>query len=170
VKRKDLAEWEREYGGTTAEGIAKRVINKYSPSIEELSRTVNRGRGAGKKMDGTTELVENMSIDVPNKIDGEDRPEVLLLQGSSSHLTRMPCSLLVNGVSDSCLDMPLSAGGAATCQVVSFPTPTLASDEPSNQQTDSQPLKSDTPLKPKKAGPGESLVHMRIATDINITK
>jgi hypothetical protein len=40
VKRKDLAEWEREYGGTTAEGIAKRVINKYSPSIEELSQPV----------------------------------------------------------------------------------------------------------------------------------
>jgi hypothetical protein len=51
VKRKDLAEWEREYGGTTAEGVAKRVINQYNPSGDELSRTVNRGRVAGKRIE-----------------------------------------------------------------------------------------------------------------------
>ena len=48
VKRKDLSEWEREYGGTTADGVARRVINKYRPSAEDLVRTVNRGRGAGR--------------------------------------------------------------------------------------------------------------------------
>ncbi len=63
MKRKDLAEWEREYGGTTAEGIAKRVIKQYSPSSDELSRTVNRGRGAGKKADGATDGKEEASSD-----------------------------------------------------------------------------------------------------------
>ena len=29
VKRKDLSEWEREYGGTTADGVARRVINQF---------------------------------------------------------------------------------------------------------------------------------------------
>ena len=53
VKRKDLCAWESEYGGTTAEGIAKRVINKYNPSTEELSRVVSRGRGGGKKEEST---------------------------------------------------------------------------------------------------------------------
>jgi len=53
VKRKDLCAWESEYGGTTAEGIAKRVINKYNPSMEELSRVVSRGRGGGKKEEST---------------------------------------------------------------------------------------------------------------------
>ena len=53
VKKKDLAVWEGEYGGITAEGIAKRVINKYDPSSEELSRVVNRGRGTGKNADGS---------------------------------------------------------------------------------------------------------------------
>ncbi len=42
MKRKDLAEWEREYGGTTAEGVAKRVINQYNPG-DELLRISTRG-------------------------------------------------------------------------------------------------------------------------------
>ncbi len=76
MKRKDLAEWEREYGGTTAEGIAKRVINQYNPSSEELSRVVNRGRCAGKKADGTTEGNEEMSSDPVSKNGVEqERPE-----------------------------------------------------------------------------------------------
>ena len=75
MKRKDLAEWEREYGGTTAEGIAKRVIKQYSPSSDELSRTVNRGRGAGKKADGTTEGKEEASSDAVAESGDADRPE-----------------------------------------------------------------------------------------------
>jgi hypothetical protein len=51
VKRKDLTEWESDYGGTTAEGIAKRVINQYSPSSEELSRTVSNGRASRKSFE-----------------------------------------------------------------------------------------------------------------------
>jgi LEA14-like dessication related protein len=41
VKRKDLCAWESEYGGTTAEGIAKRVINKYNPSFDDVSIPVH---------------------------------------------------------------------------------------------------------------------------------
>ena len=44
VKKKDLAVWEGEYGGITAEGIAKRVINKYDPSSEALSLVGKHGR------------------------------------------------------------------------------------------------------------------------------
>ena len=75
MKRKDLTEWESDYGGTTAEGIAKRVINQYSPSSEELSRTVTKGRGAGKKADGTTEGKEEVSSDAAAKTGEEDRSE-----------------------------------------------------------------------------------------------
>ncbi len=75
MKRKDLSEWESEYGGTTAEGIARRVINRYSPSSEELSRTVNRGRGAGKKADGTTEKDGEILPEAIEKNEDEDRPE-----------------------------------------------------------------------------------------------
>ncbi len=34
MKRRDLAEWESEFGGITAEGVARRVINKYRPPCE----------------------------------------------------------------------------------------------------------------------------------------
>ena len=44
VKRRDLGEWESEYGGTSAEAIARRVINKYRPSEEELNRAATRVR------------------------------------------------------------------------------------------------------------------------------
>ena len=37
VKRKDLSAWENEFGGNTAEGIAKRIINKLTPARDELS-------------------------------------------------------------------------------------------------------------------------------------
>jgi hypothetical protein len=83
VKRKDLAEWEREYGGTTAEGVAKRVINQYNPSGDELSRTVNRGRGAGKKAGGTTAMDEEISTDAVAKSDEADLPESESLSCSS---------------------------------------------------------------------------------------
>ena len=63
VKRKDLCAWEGEYGGTTAEGIAKRVINKYNPSNEELSRVVSRGRVGGKKAENETAAAEDMAVD-----------------------------------------------------------------------------------------------------------
>ena len=75
VKRKDLAEWESEYGGTTAEGVAKRVIKQYSPSSDELSRTVNRGRGAGKKADGTAEGNGEISSDAVASNGDADLPQ-----------------------------------------------------------------------------------------------
>ena len=112
VNRKDLAEWEREYGGTTAEGIAKRVINQYSPSSEELSRTVNRGRGAGKKTDGTTEVNENMSIDVVARNGGEDGPVTELPQGSSccKLIAFYDLHVCMNTISESCIDFVFISG------------------------------------------------------------
>jgi hypothetical protein len=35
VRKKNLAHWEQIYGGTTAEAIARRVINKFDPNFEE---------------------------------------------------------------------------------------------------------------------------------------
>jgi hypothetical protein len=35
VKKKNLAHWEKEFGGTTAEAIARRVINKFDPTFDE---------------------------------------------------------------------------------------------------------------------------------------
>ncbi len=37
MKRKDLCAWESEYGGTTAEGIAKRVINKFNLASTDIT-------------------------------------------------------------------------------------------------------------------------------------
>lgn len=36
VQKKDLAEWEKQYHGRTAEEIARRVIARFRPSEEEL--------------------------------------------------------------------------------------------------------------------------------------
>jgi hypothetical protein len=38
VQKKDLAEWEKQYHGRTAEEIVRRVIARFRPSEEELSR------------------------------------------------------------------------------------------------------------------------------------
>ena len=35
VKKKNLAHWEKEFGGATAEAIARRVINKFNPTFDE---------------------------------------------------------------------------------------------------------------------------------------
>jgi hypothetical protein len=51
------------------------VIKQYSPSSDELSRTVNRGRGAGKKADGATEGKEEASSDAVAESGDADRPE-----------------------------------------------------------------------------------------------
>jgi hypothetical protein len=42
VKKKNLSHWEKEFGGTTAEAIARRVINKFDPIFEEPDRSVNK--------------------------------------------------------------------------------------------------------------------------------
>ena len=70
MKRKDLAVWESEFGGTTAEGVIKRVINKYNPSSEELTRVVSRGRGGVKKTDlaASEDVDKSQPVDVAVKL------------------------------------------------------------------------------------------------------
>ena len=49
MQRRDLAAWEKEYRGRTAEEVARRVIARYRPSEEELSgcREAGQRRGGG---------------------------------------------------------------------------------------------------------------------------
>ena len=51
LEKRSLAYWQDRYKGTTAEGIARRVITQYAPSSEELERVVSRGAG-GQRADG----------------------------------------------------------------------------------------------------------------------
>jgi hypothetical protein len=56
VPKRDLADWEKDYGGRTAEEIARRVIARFRPSEEELRGCRNagqrRGGGGGQGGDG----------------------------------------------------------------------------------------------------------------------
>jgi hypothetical protein len=89
VKRKDLEAWESEYGGTTAEGIAKRVINKYNPSSEELSRVVNRGRG--KKTEDAAQKSEDMCMDAVAETGSDGMLQSLIAGIQSAAAVLIPC-------------------------------------------------------------------------------
>ena len=55
MQKRDLAAWEKEYRGRTAEEGARRVIVRYRPSEEELSgcREAGQRRGAVEGRVGT---------------------------------------------------------------------------------------------------------------------
>jgi hypothetical protein len=54
VQKRDLAAWQKEYRGKTAEEVARRVIAQCRPSEEEISREAGgrRGGGGGQSGDG----------------------------------------------------------------------------------------------------------------------
>ncbi len=45
VKKKNLAHWEKEFGGATAEAIARRVINKFDPTFDEPGGVLDKRCG-----------------------------------------------------------------------------------------------------------------------------
>ena len=51
LTKRDLEVWGREYGGSTAEGIARRVINRFQPAAEELSTGRKANQGQSKTLD-----------------------------------------------------------------------------------------------------------------------
>ena len=57
VQKRDLAAWEKEHGGRTAEEVARRVVVKFRPSEEEFRVVRNVGQrpggGGGQGGDGS---------------------------------------------------------------------------------------------------------------------
>jgi hypothetical protein len=75
VPKKDLAAWDKTYGGKTAEEVARRVIARFRPSEEELSREAGgrRGGGGGQSGDGDGDKGGDASDRVAAEAD-EDQP------------------------------------------------------------------------------------------------
>ena len=49
VSKKDLEVWSKEYGGTTADGIARRVINGYRLQVKSGTEELSKEAGLGQK-------------------------------------------------------------------------------------------------------------------------